>query len=1498
MHDRQQAIFKAQFSSTFSIVRLICICLGLLPPSAWPPSIMNLGSLSQTRLMILRNQNLMNYLLLNEVKSRTLHVDTNLVITGIAGIKLSYPKRHALIGKLIDFFVSEGSTLQQAYFSEATEPNNIINADAIRTTISFSITGYSLLSSSSFKDIRESCQLVKILQNLSLGLRRCIIQHNERQELAGYVLESFGAVLVPIERVGSKADLLTNGVLAMSQGFDQEFWNETLRWRDATDTDLEEDEMSLYDGFDSQWSKVTEETLVMDNSHLEIPTFTNAVAYRSCTAAKVCFMVKAQETGDTRTSTAQAATSMIEYLTSLHDQEFLACRNLISELLNSDISIAEVDVSRLLEYLAAVFLRSYQWERAEVSMGVILEVMTSLAEVWTFDETSDVFSMGEEIYSWFTNTALRKGLSSPYVHVCISAMLQRIVKFRPEYGANVHLHSPRTTLFEVLHDGNIAVKFHIGNNIADIFGLFILSEHGKILEDVRNSLPKDPTWNEGFALRIYILSHLAASWSTLLRHCLYWILECPNYNPSSAKYASNRLKHITASLDLRNPMSLLKLFVPQIVYTWLEQESLMDFPYHVFGYNTLLDLLHDVQDEIVGQVVMRGKDDEANQLAKNLGLPFESLLEISFSKVLSYCIARDVAMPSSKTTQVPRAEPRVRSAVGKERYSSLVANNFPAALATFVNTMDPDREIERGFQNYPAYVNARTAYTEMVSRADLRALPIGQQPLFKARFLFGEIEYLCRRASYDPKEIWTPELYVFILRETLDTIHPALGPLHACTVLRRIRMLISMAGSTALEQYPLEMALQSLQPYLTSTQCAEEAMGIVRYLLEHGASYLREVPSFLAGHAVSTLTSMKAFFDATQDTTTQESQFRATMSNAQAFHAWFSTYLGNYSSPQLSEDSATCFKTIINAASHIQRGGNARHGTYESELLVELLQDQRSGRNLLDQSCRDTILKFLCTPFEVPSDFRDDVLGSDEHAALYAPIIWETCQHEVASSSYLVWAGRVLGRAYAGKGLIDREMINEMSSGPRCQSLSVYTTTESSSSRTSLLRLLCDVLHDDRSSQVGTAEATLRSIVTKADGTEDFLDYTQCIPPSLIKSLLWRRYELPVSGKPLHGESKLHESTALTRNMPAEEWIQKLCIALVLTTANDPILAELVSILQSISGLAEKAFPYILHLVLLKEIGGQQNTKRIISNKYKQLFQDFTGNEDTVVSSTRILLQAILFLRTQPLPNEVTKADRAKWLEIDYKQAAAAAIKCSMFKTALLFLEIDYSEAAKLSRRSSAIKSEEPSDLLLEIYEKIDEQDAFYGVQQPSSLSSMMSRLEYEHAGFKSLSFRAAHYDGQIRLSSGEHQADEERMVRALDNLDLNGLSQSLLTKMRNTGPIATDSVLRSARKLEQWDISAPAAHISCSSLIFKVFQCINSAADITALATSLDTGFSDAMTQLMLGRRAKSAMHQILGTLAVLTEADEVFSCRKSEQLFEVLERFEDRASWMHSER
>ncbi len=1492
IEDRHYALRLARMCPTHSIVRLIAVCLGIPAPSAGIRSALNLGPLAQARLNCRRDELPIRFLLLEKDRPPSTAQEKPTVLSHNSQIPLSGPRFQALYKMVLDFLVAEITALLRQDFLAAPSGDSNPSAEMAGVVNSLCITAYALLSDSQFPDLRRREDLHDGVAQLSKGLRQCVLNKDQSLRLARGILDSFGAFLGSVANLSRGQNILTDGAIDMARGFDAKFWRK-LCSAESRERAYSEDGMELDDDIVPQGSYGRVETNTGDISHNEIVAATNLLAFDNSVTAKICFLSSyGRDPENGRFDGSGVASSFVDYLTSLRPPEFLSCRPFLRELFGSEISIEEKDTSRLLDYLGQKVLELYELERCEVSMGACLDIMTGLAGMWTNADDTESSEYGSNLYEWFIKVALNRGISSPHVLTCISSMLQRVIKVRPDYARSLALPSARTSLFRVLQEGNISVKFHVGNHISEIFGLFVLKEHNHILEDVIESLPSDIDWPEGIALRLYVLAHLAASWSTLLRRCVYAIFETPGNIPESAAHAERCLGLVSKSLKLPNPKEILRLFASQIIYTWLETQSMNSIPYTIFGYGSLQDFLTDVQSDVVAQIVMRGKTNEATQLARDFDRPYDQLLERSFSKASAYSIARDITIPPSQDTQAAGAEKGLRKHFSKEQYSSLLSRHFPEILAIFYKTMEQEESIERAFQKRPMYAKTYGTYRTILSTSALdKALPANQQPSFRAAYLIDEIEYLCHRTSYDMESMWSHSLYVYVFRELLNTVHPALGSLHACSVLRRIRVLVCMAGVTALEYYPIEMALHSLRPFLTDTHCADDVIGIVQYLLTNGASYLNEVPSFLAGLAVSTLTSMKVFLGSTQESTTQVTQFKATMSKAHAFHAWFGKSLDQYTSSHLSGESAASFKALVRAARNTQTRGNPKRGTYESDLLLEIFEDQRSGRNLLNQPSQDLILALICENFELASSFRDDILGSDEQAARYAPTIWMIYQRGNYGKDYSLWVGRVLGRAYAGTGLVHRQMTLETD----LDAAERVSATSSAGSRSNILSLLCDILLVDDRREIVLAEETLRSIVTGAEETEHFMKCEQVLPASLMQGMLWRQYSCPPLRSIGLDEETVQQSAAFDSGRPVAQWIQRLCISLAYTASDDPIVSQLPSILGTIENLAEKAFPYILHLVLLKEADAHQATKRAMSDACQQWFKKC---DKTTISYVKILLKAILYLRKQPLPHEAAKADRSKWLELDYRQAAEAAAKCSMFRTSLLFLEMSYSEVAKASRRSSVAKTDEPSDLLLHIFENIDEQDAFYGVQQPSTLSSMMARLEYEHASFKTLSFRGAHYDSQIRQSKGSYQPDNESMVRVLDSLDLNGLSQSMLGKLSHTGPTTVDSMLRTARKLEQWDISVPTSHTSGASTIFRAFQGINKSTDCVMIKSALNLGFSESMRQLLSGGNADASVYTTLNNLAILAEVDDSVSSSGKEQLQEVWSRFDLRSGWMRSGR
>jgi ataxia telangiectasia mutated family protein len=112
--------------------------------------------------------------------------------------------------------------------------------------------------------------------------------------------------------------------------------------------------------------------------------------------------------------------------------------------------------------------------------------------------------------------------------------------------------------------------------------------------------------------------------------------------------------------------------------------------------------------------------------------------------------------------------------------------------------------------------------------------------------------------------------------------------------------------------------------------------------------------------------------------------------------------------------------------------------------------------------------------------------------------------------------------------------------------------------------------------------------------------------------------------------------------------------------------------------------------------------------------------------------------------------------------------------------------------------------------------------------------------------------------------------------------------------PASLESMFRTARKLEQWDIPVPNTSRNNSITVYKAFQAVNNSLDHSTILQAINDGLENTMSTLVRDDLGASALHDSLQTLAVLAEMDEVLSSRGSQQFEEVLQRFQVRSDWM----
>uniref|UniRef100_A0A0B7K0U9 Serine/threonine-protein kinase Tel1 n=1 Tax=Bionectria ochroleuca TaxID=29856 RepID=A0A0B7K0U9_BIOOC len=1176
----------------------------------------------------------------------------------------------------------------------------------------------------------------------------------------------------------------------------------------------------------------------------------------------------------------------VDELLDLPDEDLLSCQRLVVDLIKSDLVISPESATSLINRLGDI-VSHFEYRCCEVALSTCIEVISGLYNVWHHDN-QELCQDVSDLYRHFTNICLPNNMFSSQVQISMAAFLFNLLRQDHEYGTNIRANSCRTSLLYILMSGPMSVKSYIGNRIAEIFDLYILKLHDEVFVDVLDSLPKDPDNVAGIAFRLLVLSKIACRWSTLLRRCTYHIFETPGKVSLAADYATRCCASISKELDLKSPRELFHLFSRQLLYTWLENDSLEDIPFSIFGFSSLEQLLSSTQAEAVGLMVMRGQEEMTSYLAKTIGITISELIRRNFSTTMAY----SMMYGHHSGDEDAKDDTYIEEKLGNKVLMESKYNHFVDIIALFFDVIDQDSPIEKAFMKQRDLTYAGEIMTAIKAISHSSAdLPPNQQPNFRARYLISETRRLCENMIFDFRDLWTPALVSAIARKLFNSVQPALGSLHACAVLRKVRILISLAGNSALESYVLEMLLNSIQKFIVDAECADDALGMSQYLLAEGAPYLQLVPSFVSGYALSTLASLRVFLESSQSSTTQESLFKATMSKAQNFHKWLTAYLSEYDSSLFtSEGQREAFRSITESAAHIRSSGNAERGTFESKLLLDILKDGGSDVQLLNKSSRELALGLLCNDFSFPNNPTDDIVASEEDAIDLAPEVWKSCGTQNLSSAYLSWAGRVVGRAFSASGEIPTGVIRETR-------LSTYhdMALDANGSEVGILGILQELTSSPDSKTAGLAEAALRSVVSKATHEEDQSLSLACerrLRESLFLASQWGTYTSPPSEKP--GPPSVRDDSSVWKlDISTSEWLPKLGVHLAQSISTSTLLSVLPPLLTEVKGFAEKCFPFLLHLVLHLQVKKQQTVKRSLSEAARIWL---ASREPTAKNNIKLLLNTFLYLRTQEYPGESCIADRIQWLEIDHASASNAAAHCGMYKTALFLAELVSSETTRSSRRSSALQQTDLSETLLDIFENIDDPDAYYGLPEEASLFKVLARVEYENESSKSLAFRGAQYDSHLRQRDPDTESDAQALVKTLNGLGLSGLSYSLLQTQQNAGSSSSslESTFRTAQKLEMWNLPAPVASDHHAVVVYKAFQSMHQATDVGLVRSAIYDGFQRSILSLTKQNQNARGLRKHLGAAAVLYELDEATNLSDPGDVENVLARFQARVEWM----
>jgi serine-protein kinase ATM len=1501
--DRAYASLNAHHCNARDVIRILYSCLDKPQRPFKASTFIVLGSVAQAREHTSQYRDLINYLLLLETPNpfKIEPDDAALISESPSGERPAQ-----LEANILDFFIAETDKIRQRWKEWSREKERGITTDMMRILTNFIFVASAIASTAHSSTTRLS-KFAPVLDSLSQSFSQFMARREVDQYKVDAVLEVLSQTLPDIHALLSLDGKAFSEIgaypfahhlshaLDKRRGAKESFYTEDDDFMDVDDTNNSQ----LVGGKPSPDNEVPRQDLL---------ALTNSSSLRSSSSI---YLHLISALAEIMSDNDIIPSGFMDYVVALPEPELLHSRQVIDALFMGRFTLSQTACQNLFQKISVQLIdpRAREYNTSELSHGMMVQILIGTTQIWcepTDDQTQELHENAEDLYEYYVKSMEKGGVRrSPNLQKTLVDLLIRLFMILPHFGSTRKVPSVRTSLYELLDQGDIIAQYQISRKLPQIFETFVLAQHERVFEDIQSSLPHDPKWIEGIAIRVLVLCRLASRWYTLVRICIYGIFETAGLIDEAASYAKRCTLEVAKARQLQNPQHLFKLFAPQILFSWLstgeseEKRHFADIPYSIFQYDSLANLLRDVEPEAMGQAIMFGNREEVEYVAQTLGTNATETLKNNFPRAAAYALAYDTCRGSQRNQAIASSMKLLSSIVGEEQFYPLMQQHFPRVLGIILQTTAYEDKFEKALSKRPAFGATAKALAEMTK---IQHSEDGEryqvfQPCFTAAYLFDLLDRLCRRVGKDASNFWTASLFTYVMRMLLGRIHPAFGSLYARSVIRKIRILIALAGPVAHKDYPLQMTLQSLRPFLTDVHCAEDTLGIMQYLFAHGSLFLGNQLSFVTGISLSILISIRAFLGSAQDSTTQESQYTTTKNKTQSFHSWFTRYLENYAdslaaTKQTDNSYIKAFRSITTAASRVRTEGNSLRGTEESKLLLEILDDIRTGRNLLTAQSREVALDLLCQNFQPAPSSREDVLGGDADVAQYASQVWQSCQRANVGDGYLLWAARVLGRTFSANG-----ELNKIPSQLRSWSAHILNPNDPPArcSRIAIVQKLLDLRFSDNREEVGLAEDGLRLILRKLSDAEA-ADLEKIVPSYIADALDLTPLEEGSMDHASPNES-LKRAVYTAEKKDVSLWVKNLATALCYVGCTDSILGSLARIIRGIDGMAEKMLPCILHLVLLQEVDTNGNVRKIMSDAYSAWFQDLDAQSKPYI---KILIECILYLRTQKLPREVTRVERDKWLEVDYLMMAEAATACGMYKSALLFAETYGSQPTVISstRRQSTLAPppQIPTELQISIYKNLDEPDSYYGVEQESSLSSVLERLDYEGDGVKSLLFRGARMDSQMRRQNKIDTPDSRGTIKSLIMLNMNSVTQSLLSndQFRNLGDETVESTLHTAKKLGQWDIRAPEGNHTESSTLFKAFQGIHYASDALTARKQLDRQFLATMRSLAQTDRFLDPVKVPLRTLAVLNEADEIISCTTPIQLLDCWDQMKAREKWM----
>jgi serine-protein kinase ATM len=1085
-------------------------------------------------------------------------------------------------------------------------------------------------------------------------------------------------------------------------------------------------------------------------------------------------------------------------------------------------SVAEA----LLETFKNDVASTYEWGGNEMTAFAAMALVSAFFSSAKTANPSNVPNLITQLYSWVVKVVIIRDISSVHARLRASQLLRQISKIDVQYGKDTKSETRvGTLLIKMMQHQDMRIQFSLADHIKSTFLCFSFADRIPVYRDIVDNLELDETNIEGFLLRAYTLMQLALTSDDIRRAAMVNLLELGN--TESCIFAVHAcFRQIADRLYHGQLAELFSENSTQFVHSWIEfEQDIFQFPFQLFGFPNFESWGLSVQSDLISQLVNAGRWEDAMNVFRQSDR-FEDLLVRFLPQIISYAYLRG----SGESDGGGDVSDRCQAALGFDNYISVLRSRFASSLALIVEKFD-DKSLSRESFESVGLSSASDIFSVINIQPLGPSYPDPPEPAFNFRKVIAAIENLRQDLNISSQLLWSPPITIFVIRHLMDRGVCASDTTVALSFLRRIVLVLCIAGKTVYEGYTLEMLLFGLKDFITRDALCREAIQVIKYLFSISKPYaiahpvrLRQTVHVLlpAIWRLRSASSDSHCYDVVRDT-----------------YSWLDNMVTN--GFQAHEDllATTRLLQILSGNQEKQEssaGQIVEQVILEDETLWSEPKLSHFGLQLLSNVSQVFLeplatLRRLVTHFMTPN-----------------------CTH-IYSSEEKLWLGLALGRISRETPFCKpeyksvQERMGDQSHGDG-----------SVSSTVAVLREIFRFMHSERRTS-GLLEQALGALTSDSKLNSRNFGANQYV----LKYL--KSPYVPV-GSPVRSWNFPPPSDVLVWTDFKQDfatWHKALACSIA---QHLPIqlFATLVPAIDASIGFCQAVFPY-----LVDECRSQRPYDGSLAKIFNTVLQ---ASFDIDLEYSRLVIRTILFLRERP--SVILKNNGEPLVhEISYLDAAHAAVACKMYKTGLMFLEI-------YEKKVSASSDPFPDEILSKIYRNIDDPDLTYALSQgvSRSWSQLLDvyQLHHDRGGVSGL--RRARLRAKIELGTNPTGDDDDLLAVAdlvrqtgfpLNSVDiLGGASHG------NQEHTPTASVYKSAWRLGNWDLPPLMRSNNPDSLIYSVLYQLTQKSMSDEFFTVLHSAIIQLADNVAIGPSSPEITNAV-SCLSMFTDLRELFSTSKS---------------------